>query len=198
MITVNHTDVSADHIASSAGQPLPLTEVSIRTAREDGAAGVATSVVPIGAVGEICTRGYGVMIGYNDNPEATAAAIDDEGWLHTGDLATMDKDGYFYIVGRKKDMINVSGFNVYPNEIEEIVTRMPGVVEAAAIAIPDENSGEAVKLFVVASDPELTADKVKAFCRDNLTGYKRPREVEFRDELPKSGVGKVLRRELRN
>lgn len=184
----NPTD--STEYSGTIGVPIPSTELKILD--EEG------GEVPMGERGEIAIRGPQVMVGYWNRPDETARVMTADGFFRTGDIGVMDETGRFKIVDRKKDMINVSGFNVYPNEIEEIVTRMPGVVEAAAIAIPDENSGEAVKLFVVASDPELTADKVKAFCRDNLTGYKRPREVEFRDELPKSGVGKVLRRELRS
>ena len=184
----NPTD--STEYSGTIGVPIPSTELKILD--EEG------GEVPMGERGEIAIRGPQVMVGYWNRPDETARVMTADGFFRTGDIGVMDETGRFRIVDRKKDMINVSGFNVYPNEIEEIVTRMPGVVEAAAIAIPDENSGEAVKLFVVASDPELTADKVKAFCRDNLTGYKRPREVEFRDELPKSGVGKVLRRELRS
>ena len=121
-----------------------------------------------------------------------------EGWLHTGDMAKMDEKGFFYIVDRKKDMILVSGFNVYPNEIEDVVAQMPGVLEVAAVGVPDEKSGEAVKVVIVKKDPALTADDIKAFCRQNLTAYKLPRYVEFRSELPKSNVGKILRRELRD
>jgi long-chain acyl-CoA synthetase len=121
-----------------------------------------------------------------------------DGWLHTGDIAKIDENGYVYIVDRKKDMILVSGFNVYPNEIEDTVMKHPGVAEVAAIGITDEHSGEAVKLFVVRRDPNLTVEQLKEFCRENLTGYKRPKVIEFRDALPKSNVGKILRRELRD
>jgi long-chain acyl-CoA synthetase len=123
--------------------------------------------------------------------------IDADGWLHTGDIAKMDDKGFFTIVDRKKDMILVSGFNVYPNEIEDVIAMMPGVLEVAAVGVQDEKSGEAVKVVIVRKDPALTADAVKAFCRENLTGYKLPKVVEFRTELPKSNVGKILRRELR-
>jgi long-chain acyl-CoA synthetase len=123
--------------------------------------------------------------------------MDADGWLHTGDIARMDQKGFFYIVDRKKDMILVSGFNVYPNEVEDVVAGMPGVLEVAAIGVPDERSGETVKIFIVRKDPSLTVEQVKAFCRENLTGYKQPRHVEFRTELPKTNVGKILRKDLR-
>jgi long-chain acyl-CoA synthetase len=153
--------------------------------------------LPAGEVGELCIRGPQVMKGYWRRPEATAEVLDPEGWLHTGDVACMNPEGYFKIVDRKKDMILVSGFNVYPNEIEDVVALHPKVLEVAAIGVPDEKSGEVVSLFVVKKDPSLTADELQAFCKENLTGYKRPRYIEFRDELPKTKVGKILRRELR-
>ena len=148
-------------------------------------------------VGELCVKGPQVMAGYWQRPEETAKVIDADGWLHTGDMARMDDKGFFFIVDRKKDMILVSGFNVYPNEIEDVIAMMPGVLEVAAVGVPDEKSGEAVKVVIVRKDPSLTAEQVKAFCRENLTGYKHPKVVEFRNELPKSNVGKILRRELR-
>ena len=131
-------------------------------------------------------------------PLETAQVLGDDGWLHTGDVARMDEKGYVYIVDRKKDMILVSGFNVYPNEVEDVVAAHPGVLEVAAIGVPDEKSGEAVKIFVVRKDPNLTAEDLRAHCKANLTGYKQPRFVEFRDSLPKSNVGKIIRRELRD
>jgi long-chain acyl-CoA synthetase len=173
----------------SIGLPLPSTDVCVKD--EDG------KLVPAGGIGELCVKGPQVMKGYWQRPEETAKVIDADGWLHTGDMARMDERGYFYIVDRKKDMILVSGFNVYPNEIEDVVAMMPGVLEVAAIGIPDDKSGEAVKVFIVRKDPALTADQVKAFCRENLTGYKLPKVIEFRDSLPKSNVGKILRKELR-
>ena len=154
--------------------------------------------LPVGEAGELCIRGPQVMKGYWQRPNATAEVIDEDGWLHTGDIAIMTEDGYFKIVDRKKDMILVSGFNVYPNEIEDVLALHPKVLEVAAIGVPDEKSGEAVSLFVVKSDPSLTKEDVMAFCKENLTGYKRPRYVEFMDDLPKSNVGKILRRELRD
>jgi long-chain acyl-CoA synthetase len=158
----------------------------------------AGQIQPQGEVGELCVQGPQVMAGYWKRPEETAKVIDADGWLHTGDMAKMDEKGFFSIVDRKKDMILVSGFNVYPNEIEDVIALMPGVLEVAAVGVPDEKSGEAVKVVVVRKDPALSADAVKAFCRDNLTGYKQPKYVEFRTELPKSNVGKILRRELRD
>ncbi|MCW4117070.1 AMP-binding protein [Aurantimonas sp. MSK8Z-1] len=183
----NPTDRS--DYTGTIGLPLPSTTIAIL---DD-----AGAPVPPGTPGELAIHGPQVMAGYWKRPDETSAVMTQDGFLRTGDIAVMDEAGWFRIVDRKKDMINVSGFNVYPGEIEEAVTRMPGVVEAAAIAVPDDTSGEAVKLFVVRSDPSLTAESVKAFCRQTLTGYKRPRHVEFRDDLPKSGVGKILRRALR-
>jgi long-chain acyl-CoA synthetase len=155
-------------------------------------------IVPEGMPGELCVKGPQVMRGYWQRPEETAKVIDEQGWLHTGDIATMNAKGYFTIVDRKKDMILVSGFNVYPNEIEDVIATHPGVLEVAAVGIPDEKSGEAVKVVIVKKDPALTADAVKAHCRTHLTGYKQPKLVEFRDSLPKTNVGKILRRELRD
>ncbi|WP_298575491.1 long-chain fatty acid--CoA ligase [uncultured Luteimonas sp.] len=172
------------------GLPVPSTECCVKD--EDG------NMLAVGEVGELCVRGPQVMKGYWNRPEDTAAAIDADGWLHTGDMAKMDEQGFFYIVDRKKDMILVSGFNVYPNEIEDVIAMMPGVLEVAAVGVPDERSGESVKVVIVKKDPALTAEQVKAHARQNLTGYKQPRIVEFRDELPKTNVGKILRRALRD
>ena len=174
----------------SVGLPVPSTRVEIR---DD-----AGTALPIGEVGEIWVSGPQVMRGYWQRPEATAEILTADGWLMTGDIGRMDEQGFVYIEDRKKDIIIVSGFNVYPNEIEDVVTAHPGVLEAAAIGIPHEQSGEAVRLFVVKRDPELTADDLVAYCRENLTGYKIPREVVFRDDLPKTNVGKILRRALRD
>ncbi len=174
----------------SIGLPVPSTDACVKD--ENGMR------LPTGEVGELCIKGPQVMKGYWQRPDETAATIDGEGWLHTGDMAKMDEQGFFYIVDRKKDMILVSGFNVYPNEIEDVVSMMPGVLEVAAVGVPDEKSGEAVKVVIVRKDPALTADQVKAHARENMTGYKQPKYVEFRDELPKSNVGKILRRELRD
>ncbi|WP_102958633.1 AMP-binding protein [Mangrovicella endophytica] len=170
---------------------LPLTSTELRIIDGYG------RDLGTGAEGEIAIRGPQVMRGYWNRPDETAAAMTADGFLRTGDIGIMDADGFTRIVDRKKDMINVSGFNVYPNEIEAVVTAMPGIVDAAAIGVPNAECGEMVKLFVVAKDASITADDVKAYCRERLTGYKRPREIEFRKELPKSAVGKVLRRELR-
>ena len=174
----------------SIGLPIPSTEACVKD--EDG------NQLGVEEVGELCIRGPQVMKGYWNRPEETANAIDADGWLHTGDMARMDENGFFYIVDRKKDMILVSGFNVYPNEVEDVIAMMPGVLEVAAVGVPDEKSGEAVKLVIVKKDPTLTVEQIKAHARENLTGYKQPRYVEFRDELPKSNVGKILRRELRD
>jgi long-chain acyl-CoA synthetase len=172
------------------GLPVPSTDACVKD--EEGRR------LGVGEIGELCIKGPQVMKGYWNRPEETANVIDAEGWLHTGDMARMDEKGFFYIVDRKKDMILVSGFNVYPNEIEDVIALMPGVLEVAAVGVPDEKSGEAVKVVIVKKDPTLTAEQVKAHARENLTGYKLPRYVEFRDELPKTNVGKILRRELRD
>ncbi|WP_334179421.1 long-chain fatty acid--CoA ligase [Pseudoxanthomonas sp.] len=171
------------------GLPVPSTDACLKD--DDG------NVVPAGEVGELCIKGPQVMKGYWQRPEETANVMDADGWLHTGDMAKVDENGFFYIVDRKKDMILVSGFNVYPNEVEDVIAGLEGVLEVAAIGVPDDKSGEAVKVFIVKKDPALTAEQVKAFCRDNLTGYKQPRHIEFRTELPKTNVGKILRKELR-
>ena len=155
--------------------------------------------LPTGEIGEILARGPQVMKGYWNRPEATADSFTEDGeWLKTGDVAVIDDDGFVKIVDRIKDMILVSGFNVYPNEIEEVVAAHPAVENCAAIGIPDEKSGEAVKLFVISTDKNLTADDIKAHCRESLTGYKQPKYIEFRDELPMTPVGKILRRELKD
>jgi long-chain acyl-CoA synthetase len=151
-----------------------------------------------GVEGELLVRGPQVMHGYWQRPEATDEALDSEGWFSTGDIAVIQPDGFIKICDRVKDMILVSGFNVYPNEIEGVVYTHPDVVECAAVGIPDEKSGEAVKLYVVSSNPALDQDALRSFCREQLTAYKVPRTVEFRKELPKSNVGKILRRELRD
>ncbi len=171
---------------------LPVSNTEIKIVDEQG------EEVAIDATGEICVRGPQVMKGYWQRPEATAETIDADGWLHTGDIGLIQPDGYLRIVDRKKDMILVSGFNVYPNEIEDVVATLGGVLESAAVGVQDAKSGEAVKLFVVRKDPKLTEADVLAHCRANLTGYKVPRSIVFRDALPKSPVGKILRRELRD
>lgn len=172
------------------GLPVPSTDVSI--VGDDG------NHLPIGEIGEICIKGPQVMEGYWQRPKETAEVMLPGGWLRTGDVGRMDEDGYFWIEDRKKDMILVSGFNVYPNEIENVVVEMEGVLEAAAIGIPDERSGEIVKIFAVRKDATVTEKDILDYCRDKLTGYKRPKLVEFRDELPKTNVGKILRRALRD
>ena len=176
--------------SGDVGMPMPSTEISIR---DDSGNEVA-----IGAAGEICIRGPQVMRGYWQRPDATAEVMTADGFFKSGDIGIMLDNGHVKIVDRKKDMILVSGFNVYPNEIEDVVASCPGVLECAVIGVPDENSGEAVKLFVVKKDPALTIEIVKAHCRENLTGYKNPKTIVFRDALPKSNVGKILRRELRD
>ncbi|MGB7739144.1 MAG: long-chain fatty acid--CoA ligase, partial [Steroidobacteraceae bacterium] len=155
-------------------------------------------VLPLGQPGEIAIRGPQVMAGYWNRPDETAKVMTPDGFFKSGDIGIMDERGYIRIVDRKKDMILVSGFNVYPNEIEQVITTHPGVVECAAIGVPDERSGEAVKVFVVRKDPALTVEQLMEFCKENFTGYKKPKYIEFRDELPKSNVGKILRRELRD
>ncbi len=174
----------------SIGLPISSTEIAIL---DDN--GVE---VPHGQPGELCIRGPQVMKGYYNRPEETAQVMTPDGFLRTGDVAVMDEQGFFRIVDRKKDMILVSGFNVYPNEVEDVVAMHPGVLEVAAVGVPDERSGEAVKIFVVKKDPALTAEAIIAHCRDNLTGYKIPHHVEFRTELPKTNVGKILRRALKD
>ena len=156
------------------------------------------NLLPQGEVGELVIRGPQVMKGYWERPEETAKVLTDDGWLRTGDVALMTPDGFFKIVDRKKDMILVSGFNVFPNEIEDVVAHHPKVMEVAVIGVPDDKSTEAVKMFIVKGDPSLTEEELRAFCKEELTGYKRPRHIEFRDDLPKSNVGKILRRELRD
>jgi long-chain acyl-CoA synthetase len=176
--------------SGAIGIPLPSTDVALRDDdRKD---------VPLGQPGEICIKGPQVMKGYWQRPEETAKIIGPDGFLYTGDVGVMDDKGFIRIVDRKKDMILVSGFNVYPNEIEQVVAMMPGVLEVAAIGVPDEKSGEVPKLFIVKKDPALTEAAVLEYCKTQLTGYKRPKYVEFRTELPKTNVGKILRRALRD
>ncbi len=186
--TINPLDIK--EYSGSIGLPIPSTEVAIRD--EEG------RDLPLGEAGELCVRGPQVMKGYWNRPEETAKVIMADGFLRTGDVAVMDEKGFIRIIDRKKDMILVSGFNVYPNEVEEVVSMHPGVLECAAVGIPDEKSGEAVKIFVVRKDPNLTAETLIAHCREGLTGYKVPHRVEFRSELPKTNVGKILRRALRD
>jgi long-chain acyl-CoA synthetase len=177
--------------------PLPSTDMSIRDAKFN-ALPPWTGVGDVeNFTGEICIRGPQVMSGYWNSPSETAKVMQD-GWLKTGDVGHIDGNGYVTITDRKKDMILVSGFNVYPNEIEGVVMLHPGVVECAAVGVPDEHSTEAVKLFVVRKDSELTEKDLRAHCHENLTGYKCPKHIEFRTELPKTNVGKILRRALRD
>ncbi|WP_297197107.1 long-chain-fatty-acid--CoA ligase FadD [uncultured Pluralibacter sp.] len=187
LVSVNPLDI--DSHTGSIGLPVPSTEVKMVDDDDNE--------VPFGEPGELCVRGPQVMLGYWQRPDATDEILKD-GWLHTGDIAVMDEEGFMRIVDRKKDMILVSGFNVYPNEIEDVVMQHPGVLEVAAVGVPAESSGEAVKIFVVKKDPSLTEEALVTFSRRQLTGYKVPKLVEFRDELPKSNVGKILRRELRD
>lgn len=188
ILTLNF-GVGDDYVAG-IGIPVPSTDISLRD--EDG------KVVGPGEAGELCAKGPQVMPGYWNNPEATADVMTDDGYFKTGDIAELDDRGFFHIVDRKKDMILVSGFNVYPNEIEAEIAKMPGILECACIGVPDESSGEAVKVFAVKTDPDITAADVSKFCRDGLAGYKVPKQVVFVDEVPKSSVGKILRRELRD
>jgi long-chain acyl-CoA synthetase len=178
-----------DEYNGTIGLPISSTEVSIRD--EDG------TVMNLGDAGEIWIRGPQVMQGYWKRPDETALVITEDGWFKSGDIGTMDENGYIRIVDRKKDMILVSGFNVYPNEIEEVAVMHDKVLEAAAIGVPNEKSGEVVKLFIVKKDPSLTEEELKAHCKANLTGYKVPKMIEFRDSLPKTNVGKILRRALK-
>jgi long-chain acyl-CoA synthetase len=182
--------VTVTEYSGTIGVPLPSTEVSIRD--DEG------NEVPLGQPGEICIRGPQVMAGYWNRPDETAKVMTPDGFFKSGDVGVMNEDGFVKIVDRKKDMILVSGFNVYPNEIEDVVAKLPGVFEVAAVGVPDQHSGEAVKLFVVKKDQALTDADVFAYCKTQLTGYKRPKIIEFRTELPKSNVGKILRRELRD
>jgi long-chain acyl-CoA synthetase len=186
--TCNPTD--SDKFTGTIGLPLPGTELKLLD--DDG------NEVPPGTPGEIAIRGPQVMAGYWQRPDETAKVMTADGFFRTGDIGTVDDRGFFRIVDRKKDMILVSGFNVYPNEVEDVVTQMPGVLECAAVGVPDAKAGEAVKLVIVRSNPAVTEADVRAYCEANMTGYKRPKVVEFRNELPKTPVGKILRRELRD
>ncbi|MCM2252849.1 MAG: long-chain-fatty-acid--CoA ligase [Ramlibacter sp.] len=187
-VAINPLDLA--EFNHSIGLPVSSTEISIRD--DDGVE------QPVGQRGELCVRGPQVTRGYWNRPEDTARAFTHDGFLRTGDIAVIDATGYIRIVDRKKDMILVSGFNVYPNEVEDVVASHPGVLEVAAVGVPDERSGEAVKVFVVRKDPALTEPDLIAYCRENLTAYKVPHRVEFRESLPKTNVGKILRRALRD
>ncbi len=179
-----------EHFCGSAGVPVPSTQIEIRD--EEGFA------LTSHRQGEVWIHGPQVMQGYWQQEEETNYVFDEKGWLRTGDIGYMDERGFLYIVDRKKDMILVSGFNVYPNEVEDVLVSYPGVLTAAVIGVPSEKTGEALKAFIVKEDESVTADALKVFCRESLTGYKVPKIFEFRDELPLSNVGKVLRRELRD
>ena len=182
--------VSNTKFTGTIGLPLPSIEIAIKD--DEGRS------LPVGQPGELCIKGPNVMTGYYNQPAETAAAFTDDGFMRTGDIAVMQEDGYSRIVDRKKDMILVSGFNVFPNELENVISLCPGVVECAAVGVPDEKQGEAIKVFVVRKDSQLTEDAVLQYCNGQLTGYKRPKHIEFRDSLPKTNVGKILRRELRS
>jgi len=186
--TCNPVDSTA--YSGNIGLPMPNTEIELLD--DDG------NEVPQGTPGEIAIKGPQVMAGYWQRPDETAKVMTADGFFRSGDIGTVDERGYFKIVDRKKDMILVSGFNVYPNEVEDVLTQMPGILECAAVGIADEKAGEAVKLVIVRKDPSITEAAVRAYCEANLTGYKRPKIIEFRNDLPKTPVGKILRRELRD
>ena len=188
--TLTCNPATTTEFSGSIGLPVPSTYISIRD--DDG------NELPLGQAGEICAKGPQVMSGYWNRPEETAKVMTADGFFRTGDIGVMDEKGYTKIVDRKKDMILVSGFNVYPNEIEEVIASHPGVLECAVIGIPDSKSGEAVKAFVVKKDPNLTPEDIIKFCHEQLTGYKVPKHIEFRTDLPKTNVGKILRRQLRD
>ncbi len=181
---------AATEFSGTIGLPVSSTEIKIIDSNDNE--------VALGEPGEIAIRGPQVMAGYWNNPVETALSMTADGFFKTGDIGIMDARGYTKIVDRKKDMILVSGFNVYPSEIESVVAAHPGVLECACIGVPDEQTGEAVKLFVVRRDPNLTEEDLLSYCKEQFTGYKKPRSIEFRTELPKSNVGKILRRELRD
>jgi long-chain acyl-CoA synthetase len=186
--TANRTDT--DKFTGTIGLPVPSTEIAILD--DDG------NKLPVGSVGEIAIRGPQVMAGYWNRPDETAKVMTADGFFRSGDIGVMDAEGYTKIVDRKKDMILVSGFNVYPNEVEGVVAMHPGVLECAVVGVPDDAAGEAVKLFVVKKDAALTEKELMDFCKEHLTGYKKPKYIEFRSDLPKTNVGKILRRELRD
>jgi len=188
VVTANRCDIT--EFTGTIGLPLPSTEIRILDE--------ADGEVPFGTRGEIAVRGPQVMAGYWQRPDETAKVMTADGFFKTGDIGVMDERGYTRIVDRKKDMILVSGFNVYPNEVEEVVMAHPGVLEVACVGVPDQHSGEAVKLYVVKKDAALGKEELLAYCKEQLTGYKRPKYVEFRETLPKTNVGKILRRELRD
>ncbi len=187
-ITCNPTDTDA--YTGTVGIPMP--NVAVKMMDEDG------KEVPLGERGEICIKGPQVMRDYWQRPEETKKAFFADGFFRSGDIGTMDERGYCKVVDRIKDMVIVSGFNVYPGELEDVIGSCPGVLEAAVVGVPDEKTGEAIKVFIVKEDDSLTETIVRAYCTQHLTGYKKPRFIEFRDELPKTNVGKILRRELRD
>jgi long-chain acyl-CoA synthetase len=188
--TLTCNPASATEFNGSIGIPVPSTYLSIRD--DDG------NEVPFGQPGEICAKGPQIMPGYWNRPDETAKVMTSDGYFRTGDIGVMTPDGYTRIVDRKKDMILVSGFNVYPNEVEEVIAGHPGVLECAVIGVQDERSGEVVKAFVVKKDPNVTAEDIIKFCHGQLTNYKIPKLIEFRTDLPKTNVGKILRRQLRD
>lgn len=188
LISINPID--ARQFSGSVGKPAMATAIELRDDE--------SNVVQEGEPGEICVKGPQVMLGYWQNPEETANVLSPDGWLKTGDIGRFDEQGLLTLIDRKKELISVSGFKVYPNEVEDVLTSHPGILEAAVIGLPDEASGERVVAYVVKEDPDITADDIKAYCHETLTGYKRPHEIVFRAELPKSNVGKVLRRILRD
>jgi len=188
VVTANRCDIK--EFTGTIGLPLPSTEIRILDETDQQ--------VPFGTRGEIAVRGPQVMSGYWQRPDETAKVMTADGFFKTGDIGVMDELGYTRIVDRKKDMILVSGFNVYPNEVEEVVMSHPGVLEVACVGVPDQHSGEAVKLYVVKKNAALNKDELQAYCKEQLTGYKRPKYIEFRETLPKTNVGKILRRELRD
>ena len=187
-LTCNRAD--NEQYTGTIGFPVPSTEISIRDDRGNE--------VPLGQPGEICARGPQVMSGYWQRPDETAKVMTSDGFFKTGDIGVMDASGQIRIVDRKKDMILVSGFNVYPNEVEDVVVSHPDVMECAVVGVPDANSGEAVMMFVVSKNPALSEQALSKYCAEQLTGYKKPKYIRFKKELPKTNVGKVLRRELRD
>ena len=189
--TVSCNPVTSREFTGSIGVPLPSTFMKLLD--DDG-----REVTELGQPGEIAIKGPQVMAGYWQRPDETAKSMTDDGYFKSGDIGTRDERGFIKIVDRKKDMVLVSGFNVYPNEVEEVVASMPGVLECAVVGVPNEKTGEAIKLVIVKKSPDLTEQQVRDYCRKNLTGYKQPKLIEFRDELPKTPVGKILRRELRD
>ncbi|MGE3920208.1 MAG: AMP-binding protein [Gammaproteobacteria bacterium] len=187
VVSANPLDI--DKFNGSIGLPLPSTDVSVRSDNDEA--------LPYGEIGELCVKGPQVMPGYWQNPEETANVFTDDGWLKTGDMVKLNENGYLYLIDRKKDVIIVSGFNVFPNEVEAVIAKNPKVSEVAVIGVPDEHSGEAVKAFIVKKDNDLTKDMLEQYCQKELTMYKVPKEFEFRESLPKTPVGKILRRALR-